>query len=182
MRRTPLSLLPFSSKAPQISLTAALSVTGSQLTVRFNLRGKLDTLAIPCFEHREVQRRDDLWKQTCFEIFISQADLENYWEINLAPSGAWNIYRFAGYRSEMRQEEALQSLPTARSRAAEEFKLAATIDLQRLSRQPHTLRIGVTAVLAEKSGRLSYWAIKHAPERPDFHWPGNFCLSLPPGA
>src|SRR4030042_7193941 len=36
---------------------------------------------------------------------------ERYWEFNLSPAGHWNVYRFASYRKEMREEPAFASLP-----------------------------------------------------------------------
>ena len=34
--------------------------------------------------------------------------------------------------------------------------------------------------IEEASGRISYWALKHPPGRPDFHHPDGFALELPP--
>jgi len=47
-------------------------------------------------------RVDDLWRQTCFEIFLGESDGGAYWELNFSPSGEWAAYAFDGYRDGMR--------------------------------------------------------------------------------
>jgi hypothetical protein len=42
------------------------------------------------------------------------------------------------------------------------------------------LRLGLSAVIEETSGRKSYWALAHPPGKPDFHHPDCFALELPP--
>jgi hypothetical protein len=39
-------------------------------------------------------------------------------------------------------------------------------------------RIGVTAVIESPAGDLSYWALKHPAEKPDFHDPNGFSITL----
>ena len=40
--------------------------------------------------------------------------------------------------------------------------------------------LGLSAVLEEKDGTKSYWALAHPnPEKPDFHDPGCFAAHLP---
>lgn len=39
-------------------------------------------------------------------------------------------------------------------------------------------RLGLSAVIEEKGGALSYWALRHAPGRPDFHHPRAFVRRL----
>jgi len=36
----------------------------------------------------------------------------------------------------------------------------------------------LSAVIEEESGTLSYWALRHAPGRADFHHPDGFALEL----
>jgi hypothetical protein len=40
------------------------------------------------------------------------------------------------------------------------------------------LQLGLTAVIEDDSGNLSYWALRHAPGNPDFHDPDGFALEL----
>jgi hypothetical protein len=40
------------------------------------------------------------------------------------------------------------------------------------------LRLGLSAVIEDIDGRLSYWALKHPPGKPDFHHPDSFALDV----
>jgi hypothetical protein len=41
-----------------------------------------------------------------------------------------------------------------------------------------TLRVGLSAVIEEISGRRSYWALAHPPGKADFHHFDSFALEL----
>ena len=40
------------------------------------------------------------------------------------------------------------------------------------------LRLGLTAVVEDRTQGLSYWALKHAAEKPDFHRAESFQVAL----
>jgi hypothetical protein len=40
------------------------------------------------------------------------------------------------------------------------------------------LRIGLSAVIEDRDGSLSYWALRHPHGKPDFHHPDAFALEL----
>lgn len=62
----------------------------------------------PALAAGEEPHRDGLWRHTCFEAFVAAPAGcgSGYVEYNFAPSGAWAIYRFDGYRQGMRPEPA----------------------------------------------------------------------------
>lgn len=143
----------------------------------YRLAGEIPTLRIP--EPREPVRTDGLWRHTCFEAFIGQAEDRGYWEYNFSPSGAWAAYHFTGYREAM--APMLKGAPPVISveATADSLVMTATIDLSWLARaRAAGLRLGVTAVIEDRSRVLSYWALKHAAEKPDFHHPDGFVLPL----
>ena len=43
---------------------------------------------------------------------------------------------------------------------------------------PRSLQIGLSAIIEDREGSLSYWALKHAPDKPDFHSAVAFALNL----
>jgi len=47
-----------------------------------------------------------------------------------------------------------------------------------LAREGLDLKLALSAVVEDDSGRLAYWALKHAPGKPDFHHPDGFVLEL----
>lgn len=40
------------------------------------------------------------------------------------------------------------------------------------------MQIALSAVIEEKDGTKSYWALRHPPGKPDFHHPDCFALTL----
>jgi hypothetical protein len=147
------------------------------LTLVYRLDGEIPALRIP--EPREPVRTDGLWRHTCFEAFIGSADGRGYWEYNFSPSGAWAIYHFSGYREAM--EAMLKGAPPVISvdATADKFVLTAVVDLAWLARAGASgLRLGVTAVIEDRARVLSYWALKHPTEKPDFHHADGFVVPL----
>ena len=62
------------------------------------------------------------------------------------------------------------------------FTLRASLDLRGL---PYLVRraswqIGLSAVIEDAGGGMSYWALAHPPGKPDFHHADCFALELAP--
>ena len=72
------------------------SFDASKLMIQFGVTGSLDRLKIPPASD-VPQRTTGLWETTCFECFLGSLGQENYWEMNLSPSGDWNVFRLDGY-------------------------------------------------------------------------------------
>ncbi len=148
------------------------------LTFQYVLRAALPSIRIP--PALPPGRADELWKHTCFEAFIADKAANGYHELNFAPSRRWAIYRFDAYRQGMSPVD-VTSLPEIVVRRFEDrFELDATVRLSDLGvlRDAPTLKLALTAVLEDGSGTLSYWALRHAPGKPDFHHPEGFVLEL----
>ena len=63
---------------------------------------------------------------------------------------------------------------------AEKLELDAQVRLGQLSPTylDARLSLGLSAVIEDDSGTLSYWALRHPSARPDFHHPDSFALEL----
>jgi hypothetical protein len=124
-------------------------------------------------------RSDGLWRHSCFEAFIGQRGTPDYWEYNFSLSGAWAAYHFNAYREGM-APLLKGSAPALTPRVAREtVELAVTVDLSWLARSAAVgLRLGLAAVVEDKARVLSYWALKHPAEKPDFHHPDGFVVEL----
>ncbi|MBM5812667.1 MAG: DOMON-like domain-containing protein [Gammaproteobacteria bacterium] len=121
-------------------------------------------------------RRDDLWRETCFELFLRPPAGTAYREFNFAPSGAWAAWTFADRRSGRRDLE-LPAAPAITCR----YDVAQWQVEIRLPLAPEpALRAGLSAVLQERDGELSYWALAHGGPRQDFHDPATQTLLLEP--
>lgn len=126
-----------------------------------------------------ADRADELWRHTCFEAFFGDPGIgDGYVEVNLSPSTQWATYDFGSYRSGMVPSDSLVSRLTPQ-RSASEFRLTAEVEVEGLYQEPFDYdRLALSAVIEEADGRMSYWALAHAPGKPDFHHPAAFAASL----
>lgn len=146
-----------------------------RLWVRYHVEILLDALILP--DEAESLRTDELWKTTCFEVFIRLIDDKSYIEFNASPSSQWAAYRFDDYRAGM-AELPIETPPEIGLDASEShFALEVTYDLPpECAGQP--LELGLSAVIEESDGTKSYWALAHSPGQPDFHHGDCFALQL----
>lgn len=143
---------------------------GDRLWLQYGLTGELDRVRWP--SPSSPGRADGLWKHTCFEAFVRVGS--TYYEFNLSTSGQWASYRFDGYRQGMAAAEEEATLVVLEGRSDYRdvgglFDLPAGADL-----------LGLSAVIEDVDGGISYWAFKHPPGKPDFHHPDSFALVVPP--
>jgi hypothetical protein len=123
-------------------------------------------------------RADKLWAHTCFEAFVGVPQSPGYLELNFSPSGEWAAYRFESYRQGM-QPAALVAPPRLTlDRRGARLELQAEVRLTGTEAAGRRLRIALSTVVEDREGRLSYWALRHAPGRPDFHHPDSFSLAI----
>lgn len=161
---------------------------GDELHVVFELTGELGALRFPPVSRGEAV--DGLWQHTCFEVFLASQGATDYQEWNLAPSGDWACYRFRDYRSpadDREQQVGFTGSPgTPRpkiswehneQRAVLRAQLSAALPASGAKR---SLRVGLTAVLEDRSGRLGYWALLHPRDTPDFHDAAGFVACVEP--
>jgi hypothetical protein len=174
-------LVPFdASVAPSIDLSVTVDRRGSDLQVFYRLTGAVETIALPSFEVWDsvaFARRMGLWEMTCFEFFLGVPGREDYWEVNLSPAGYWNVFRLDGYRSGLREEQGIKGLRMV-SGFESGFCLQTVVDLNGLGIGDCEIELSVTAVIAEVSGAMSYWALCHGGREADFHLRDSFVMAL----
>lgn len=147
---------------------------GGDLTLTYTLSGEIDRLAIPT--SAAPARKDELWRHTCFEVFVMAGPGPAYREFNFAPSGDWAAYVFSGYRQG--GAPAPMPAPAMVCRVGDQA-IELEAHLPRLALPDGArLRLGLTAVVEDRDGRTSYWALRHRPGKPDFHQPDTFILDL----
>jgi hypothetical protein len=133
---------------------------------------------------------DALWKRTCFEAFVAAADVlgvaapgvaaPGYHEFNFSPSRDWAIYRFSAYREGMARAEGGAAPEISVRRCDGGLELESAVRLGHLAglRDARHLRVAMTAVIEDDAGGLSYWGLRHAPGKADFHHPDGFALEV----
>ena len=149
---------------------ASLGATATT-NIWFAVGAPADRFLIPKSE--EPGRIDELWRTTCFEAFL-RGDGEAYREWNFSPSGDWAAYDFAAYRDGSGEPEV--AAPYIRMEDNMTWwAVGATIATD----AEQSWHLGLSAVLEEKDGTKSYWALAHSnPDKPDFHLADCFTAKL----
>jgi hypothetical protein len=169
-----LRLHPDSVCEPVTRIAVDVVRAGDVLGLRYVVEGRIASLALP--PPAPSVHTDGLWEHMCFEAFLG-AGRDGYAELNVAPSTAWAGYRFRGYRT----GREIAVLPPPRieiDTADDRVELRVALRLNRGTSR----RLGLSAVIEERDGNKSYWALAHPPGPPDFHHPHCFALELPPPA
>lgn len=153
------------------SVEARMTRRLKELAVTYVIKGHIERLRLP--QPRSPRFADGLWRHTCCEIFVAHAGSPAYHEFNFSPSGEWAAYAFSSYRKGVPLgDEALNPRIEVRT-ATDRLELDALIGCD-----PGTVAVGLSAVIEELDGSISYWALRHAPGKPDFHHSGAFALEL----
>lgn len=172
-------LAPFpGAPAPDgVRLTAEVARNGSVLLARWELEDPFARVARPGLAAAPA-RRFALWDATCFELFLRADGVPGYWELNLAPSGDWNVYRLDGYRKGLREEPAIATSPAVAAMTEGNSVAMIALDTAALGLAERPWQVAISAVLCEPAGRTSFWAAAHPGAAPDFHHPEAFAIAL----
>ena len=138
-----------------------------------------ETLRLP--ELRPAEAADELWRHTCCELYVGVVGDVAYREFIWSPSGQWAMYDLSDYR--VRNSIRLNlTLPAPVIRFASDaagWTLQTRINAAALPGVAgEQIELGVAVVLEAADGNLSYWALRHAATRPDFHRRESFVLRL----
>jgi hypothetical protein len=174
------ALVRFDGEGGDMRVTGWVERRRANLQLRFSIAAPAGAILVPPPVPMPA-RRDRLWEHTCCEAFIAVAGATAYTEINLAPSGDWNIYRFASYRSGMEPAvDASVRCDPAMGVDDGALVVAATIDLGAATAwATQDWDVSLTAVIEHPDQARSYWALVHRAAQPDFHQRASFCLRLP---
>ena len=165
----------FDSTTLNIEIKTRIHRQSKILNIDYHLQGDLSQIVLPEVEPC-ISRQDNLWQTTCFEFFLAIFNTPEYWEFNLAPTGDWNIYRFAKYRRGMQPETRFEHLPLKVESQENSYYLETAIALDKIVSGDTPLEIAVTIVIEDTQGNISYWAISHPGTEADFHRRDSFIL------
>ena len=151
----------------------------SVLALRYVVSGKIGELVLP--RGAMPKRADELWRHTCFEVFARAPAHDAYSEFNFSPAAQWAAYHFDKYRNRMKVVE-IAELNIETNQEAAQYTLDVSLKLDPLSDLPRDAawRVALSAIIEEKNGNKSYWALAHPPGKPDFHHADCFVLELAP--
>lgn len=169
---------PTTPAAMVSSVAASCSIVDRRgINLKFRIEADMARLSIPA---RATSRRGaDLWRTSCGEAFIRPRGGTLYWEINISPSSEWSVYRFASYRSGRSDEANVADVEIEVARFERRLEIEASLVTPFLHEVLEESRatefdVGLSTVIEDESGVLSYWALAHPPGKPDFHQPSCF--------
>lgn len=165
---------------PCVAITAVTAdarwLPDGRLGFYYVLEGRPAQVRVPVAA--QADRVDELWRHTCCEAFVAGTTDGAYTEFNFSPSGAWAAYQFTAYREGMRPV-AVVADPVIDVRITEDrIELDALIGSRSVPLREEGLHLGLSVVVEELSGVLSYWALVHPVARPDFHHADSFRFAL----
>ncbi|MGI0490735.1 DOMON-like domain-containing protein [Alkalinema pantanalense CENA528] len=169
--------------SPNLQLTGTIDRQANSLSVQYRLQELHNaqdlcsrlTIAPPA----EVpERRDNLWETTCFEFFLGRQNSPQYWEFNLSPAGHWNVYRFTDYRQGMEPEIQITSLPFQVKQHNHQLDLVIELNLASILASTQLFNVGITTVIQDRVGNITYWALTHPGDQADFHRRDSFILTV----
>ena len=177
-----LSLVPFQTPSDiDLRISAQLQLGERSLILFYLLEGQWDSLSFPQTA-KTPGFQDELWKTTCFEIFLQRAGELDYQEWNFSPSGNYAHYHFLKYRERTVDvpPQKLQS-PIIIDKQDQIWKLKVEIPWETVgsSRLTEKWNYSLAAVTHDKiKNERHYWALTHAGPKPDFHDARSFTGSL----
>jgi hypothetical protein len=161
---------------PEVTASVDVSKECDKLSIQFLVEGFSGNFDTKKTAGLDVFQ-DNLWKDTCFELFISSTETSNYLEWNLASNGTYAVYAFRKPR-ELCDENTQRTIRS--ELAPEKFqweyindKILCCISLNitkicAFIGEPGW-KVQPTLILKKYSGSLSYWAEEHTKNKPDFH-------------
>ncbi|HVM95364.1 MAG TPA: DOMON-like domain-containing protein [Candidatus Acidoferrales bacterium] len=149
------------------------------LSISFQLDAAMDCIRVP--KPTAPRMTIGLWEHTCFEAFVTVPGSPAYRELNLSPSSEWAVFAFQSYREIAPFPENLTAPEITLHRGDNSLQLEATVNLDELSPafEQAELHVGLSAVIEDVEGSLSYWALRHPAAYADFHHADARVLCIP---
>jgi hypothetical protein len=165
---------PASADPPAIDIYAVATIVSSgRISFRYRVRGAVERIRLPI--KTAPERTDELWRHTCFEVFVATKNSERYAELNFSPSSAWAAYAFDHYRYGMQPLPVVKPPVSQLKLEPELLSLDVTVQMRSLAADS---AVGFAAVIEDVDGHVSYWALAHGAPKADFHdakgWTGSF--------
>lgn len=164
------TLIPYDlSSPPHIKIETELNTTESSIFISYKMCG--DLAAIDLGEgHPNHARVMKLWEKSCFELFIKTKE-DSYIEFNFSPEFEWNCFYFPKKGDPLLEYARMDFVKFDILLSLDVFHLIVEIDKKRFPDGffQGPLHAGISSVIKEKNGRMSYWALSHEDIRPNFH-------------
>lgn len=164
------ALIPYKQEgAPSIEIHSELNTNDESVYISYKVTG--DLMSVDLGSGRSLHNRViKLWEKSCFELFINDST-GSYLEFNFSPEFEWNAFYFQKKGDALKEYEKVDSIKVDILLSHEVFHLIVEIDKKKFPENffKGELSAGITSVIKEKNGNLSYWALSHEDTKPNFH-------------
>lgn len=166
MKKQTFILKNHNQKQEDIEIESSFEIDNKTLRLSFDIKGNIGNYLFdePC----KQTRKDELWKKTCFELFIAHKNRPNYHELNISTSTEWNFYTFSDYKTAMKEEKNLSEPFIHSSKMQNRYRLSVEFDFYEENfKENFTFNLAV--ILLDKKGIRSFYTIYRKEGKVDFH-------------
>ncbi len=158
-----IDLLPLPHTS-DFDVTAEITARGSGSLLRIKLMGDISEVSLSGSDH------DELWRDTCFELFVRDKHCDGYEEINCSPDGRFSRTYLSSYRKAHSAGD-FQIQPEIICKYHEDF---CEYEINLFGIDIVQREIAVAVITADEDGVRRFWGVSHKGELPDFHHDDNF--------
>ena len=149
-----------------VSITSTLNIFPKKVHLTFMLNGEIKNYIVPNKE--KLKRANELWKTTCFELFLANSKEEKYYELNISPTLAWNFYTLSEYRA-VPKEVAEEIEPLIMSRRDEEnYEITFELESKTVNFEAFDT-FNLACILLSNAKKRTFWSLNPQHGLPDFH-------------
>ena len=149
-----------------IKIQASFEINDEILTLEFTVTGEIKSYIFnePC----EQTREDELWKKTCFELFIAHKNTPLYYELNISSSTNWNFYRFSDYKTAMKEEKNVSEPFIHSYKMQDKYRLSFEFDFYEELIEKELI-FNLAVILLDTKGVRHFYSINRQEKTVDFH-------------
>ena len=154
-----------------ITVEASLEIEDKNFKLEYQVKGEVNNYIFS--KPSREKRANELWRATCFELFLAPKESLNYWELNLSPSKAWNFYAFDNYKLCMREEKNI-SLPIIHiSQKKNNYSLSLKFNFDRELKEAD---FNLAVILLDREKNRHFYSINRKENGVDFHDRGYWSI------
>ena len=154
------------SKTNDISIDFFLELSTNKLHIEFRVTGELDNYIFP--QKSNLKRADELWKATCFELFLRNTETEAYYELNFTSSLSWNFSYLNSYRAKVQEVKGLGQVKIEVFTNDNNFKIFFELETDTFSFNQFNI-YNAAVILKNSNDERTFWSLGLPSKVPDFH-------------
>jgi len=166
MKKETFILKNHNNEQEEIEIKATLAIRDKNIKGSFKIAGELENYLFD--KPQKQSRKDELWKRTCFELFLANNDKPNYYELNMSPSSEWNFYHFSDYKQEMKEEKNISNPSIHCSKVPKGYLFSFEFELYTNVVEDNFI-LNLAVILLDRQGIRHFYSIHRRSENVDFH-------------